>query len=224
MTLEIITPKPLFEPKINTQARSALDEHQQRVREGQSRIEAARQPLVDLDNAIAGATADLANAEAARESAFVAQVAAVLENGPGAAADHEEGVAKAQARVALCKRVVKALQDKRPGIERPLRDLELSAGVEASAGKKLVAAVVAEEAEAAFKRMQEAKEAAAKAEAAFFTLRAHLTALRWLPLVERMNVKNNTTPQPHWKDQPFPNWPEFVNALASDARAQVAQP
>jgi hypothetical protein len=222
--LEATPPKALFAPKINTQARGALDAHHQKVSQTQSRLEAARQPLLEHDAKIAGARADLTNAEAEREQAFVAQVAAVLENGPGAAVDHDETVNKAHQRVELLRRVLKTLEDRRPALEKAVHDVALSLNIERSAGELLVAQVVAEEADAVFKRMQEAKEAAAKAEASFHTLRAHLTSLKWLPLVEKMNIKDNTTPQPHWKDQQFPDWPKWVEALKSDARAQVVQP
>ena len=81
---------------------------------------------------------------------------------------------------------------------------------------------LSETADLAFSKMQEAREAAAKAEAAWHTLRAHLANKRWFPVVERMNVKFNTTPIPRWEDQnDFPDWARFVDALGNDANAQV---
>jgi hypothetical protein len=203
-------------------ARNALAVHLDKLRTLHAERAQKREPLIELDARIEKARADIVVAEQSQLAVHAAEAQSIIENGHGAAFDHAEAVNKAQQRVDLCQRVLAALEGKREEVRHGMRDTELTVSVESSATEALIAAVVSETADLAFSKMQEAREAAAKAEAAWHTLRAHLANKRWFPVVERMNVKFNTTPIPRWEDQnDFPDWARFVDALGNDANAQV---
>jgi hypothetical protein len=112
------------------------------------------------------------------------------------------------------------LEGKRRDAERALRDIETTAGIEASADEALISDVVSEVADAAFDEMRAAQIKAAEAEAKFLTLKASIRGRKWHRLAERLSTKYNE-PQPFWGEMRHPDWDGFISALGHDAHAPV---
>ena len=199
-----------------------LDAHLTRMDDTRATIEAARRLVRELD--------DRSNAASAAKRSDEAELAAIRQTEAddivacgrsGKPRDFSKELARVAAQIERDKRVVEALEAKRPEVERPLRDDELTLSVLTGKTEALIAAVVAERADDVLAALVDAREKAARAEAAARTLAAHVVERRWLPLAEKINVRLYEMPHPSWDRQPFPAWDKWTAALAHDTNAAV---
>ena len=205
--------------------RAELSAHLTKMDDTRDTIEAALRQVRELD--------DRSNAASAAQRSDEGELAAIRQTEAddivacgrsGKQRDFSKELARVATQIERDKRVVEALEAKRPEVERPLRDAELSLSVLASGTEPLIAAVVAEHADDVLAALVDASEKAARAEAAARTLAGHVAQRGWLPLAEKINVSLYEMPHPSWDRQPFPAWDKWTAALAVDANAKPAVP
>ena len=199
-----------------------LDAHLTRMDDTRATIEAARRLVRELD--------DRSNAASAAKRSDEAELAAIRQTEAddivacgrsGNRATSARSLRASPLRSSGTSALSRPWKAKRPEVERPLRDDELTLSVLTGKTEALIAAVVAERADDVLAALVDAREKAARAEAAARTLAAHVVERRWLPLAEKINVRLYEMPHPSWDRQPFPAWDKWTAALAHDTNAAV---
>ena len=206
-------------------ARIALADHQRQQTEADASVEDARVPVRQLQARLESARRILSDAKFVLARVVEMEAAETLrrdlDDAPANFADFTSEISAAEAQVSRTQRAIVALEREIATAEGPLRDAERTAGLLHSAMEDLVAAIMAEEADAALAALAVANEGAAHAEAKVRTLISTVVERRWLPLAERLNTKFLALPAISWTTQSYPDWRSFSAALATDARAEL---
>jgi hypothetical protein len=197
--------------------RAALARQIDKERKVAAALEAARQPIVAVDQEIDQAKVDALVEQVSFDDALKLE-AQLFVDGQDTTAASADVAAKSQA-LDMIRRKLNALIARRAELESAHRDLALSQNIGSSAKEALIANVVSEEIDSSIDKMMAAATAYAAADARVRTALAHLVSKRWYGLAEKGQTRINTMAVPRWQTMPVPAWPSWLAALESDAAA-----
>jgi hypothetical protein len=197
--------------------RAALAAHQTKLAAQSSAFQTAQAPVVEIEQRLEPALADVAAAEQHYSEMLRLEADAVVTCGDVVAAS--QNVTQAAGDLDQKRRAVSALQAEKASREAALADAALTLNIASSATEGLVAAVVEAVADDVVADLVATGAAFTKAQAAAKTLAAHMTGKGWFTLSEKLNVKLNSAKIAAWQSQPHPDWVKFTNELASNADA-----
>jgi hypothetical protein len=197
--------------------RAALSAHLTKIGTQSAAHEAAFAPVIEINERLEPALAELVSAEKAHSAALRAEADCIVACGDISAAT--DAVNRTAADLDQKRRVVSALQSEKTAREAAAADTALSLNISSSATEGLVAAVVDAVTDDIVADLVAAGEKFTRSQAAAKTLAAHITGKGWFAIAERLNERLNGLKITAWQSQQHPAWAKFTTELASNADA-----
>ena len=178
--------------------------------------DAARPAVIDALHLIDAQKGVLDDDETKLAALQAREVTEIIDKGRDSPKIAQE-ISAAAAKVDRDRRVLAALVAKHAEARGLLTDAETTASIHASGVDLHVSAVVEEIANDVIAGMIADQAKAARSEAAARTLVAAIANRKWHAVAERLNARFGRPPA--WGEQQFPDWPSFMVALETDAKA-----
>jgi len=197
-------------------ARAALAAFNNKTKDYAATCDAARAPVLEALDRIDGTKSLLHDAETKLAALQAREVTEIIDKGRDSPKLAQE-ISAAAAKVDRDRRVLAALVAKHAEARGLLTDSETTASIHASGVDLHVSAVVEEIANDVIAEMIADQAKAARSEAAARTLVAAVANRKWHAVAERLTARFGRPPA--WGEQKFPDWPSFMVALETDAKA-----